>query len=241
MKVKLTNTPFLTASQIGELASALDNAHTRVIKAIERLHKDVATKKSEIANRWKNAHIDSAERAKIEAQEIIVSLRTIKDNSKAEMDRLFKEAGAAYHQIAPQKLYYDSPVKVLSRQALGDPRRTDYLMQLQQAGAAEIAHIGQVAVGTGNVALAAAVLSRLDAMPTNQRPFSAHDLASAIDTEYKKVTEYLKIAEARFQGVVLAIRAWQYDKANLIDSVSLAYRMRQIDQKVLQEIQDDEP
>ena len=100
--------------------------------------------------------------------------------------------------------------------------------------------MGQLAAGTGNVALAAAVLSRLDAMPTNQRPFTAQQLASAIDTDYKKVAEYLKIAEARFQGVVLAIRAWQSDKANLVDTVSLAIRSRQIDQKVLQELKDGE-
>jgi len=55
MKVTLTDTPLLNTQQIGELASSLDAIHSRVIKAIERLNKDVATKKAEVAARWKNS------------------------------------------------------------------------------------------------------------------------------------------------------------------------------------------
>lgn len=238
MKITISKTPFLTPQQVGDLASSIDSTHAKVLKAIDRLNNDVAAKKAEIANRWKIASIDLSDRTRIIAQETLVGIRTIRENSKAELERMFKEAGTAYNELTAQKLYYDSPVKVLSRHALGDARRTDYTLQLEHAGSAEIASIGQFAVGTGNVALAAAVLSQLDAMPTNERPFSAPQLALAVTTDFAKVNEYIKIAETRFQGVVLAIRAWTADKANPINTVSLALREREIDQKVLKELHD---
>lgn len=51
--------PLLSPQQIGELASNLDAIHTRALKAIERLNQDVASRKADIANRWKSAGIDA--------------------------------------------------------------------------------------------------------------------------------------------------------------------------------------
>ena len=39
----LADAPLLTPAQIGELASSLDGLHGRVLKAIERLQKDIDT------------------------------------------------------------------------------------------------------------------------------------------------------------------------------------------------------
>jgi len=239
MKSILTHTPLLTPQQIGELTSSLDNTHAKVLKAIDRLNKDIATKKSAIASRWENVPIDKGDRTRIEQREWLLEMDAIRNNSKGELDRLFKEAGAAYYQIIPQRLYYDSPVKVLSRQGLGDARRTDYTIQLQHAGPAEIASMGQLAIGSGNSTLAAVVLSRLDAMPVNHRPFGAHHLAANVVTDFAKVNEYLKLAEVRFQGVVLAIRAWSSGVANPINTISLALRERQLDKKILKELEND--
>lgn len=240
MKITLVHTPIQNPQQIGELTSSLDSTHTKVLKVIERLNKDVAAKKAEIANRWKNFRISMQDRVRLSEEETSKCILEIRENSKAELDRLFKEAGETYNQIVTQKIYYDNPVKVLSRHGLGDPRRTDYILQLQHAGSAEMANIGQLAVATDNAVLAAAVLSRLDAMPTNQRPFSAHDLALAVKTDFGKVAEYLKIAEVRFQGIVLAVRAWNAGKANPIDTVSLAMRQRTLDKAILEELRDEE-
>ncbi|BAN51108.1 hypothetical protein [Metapseudomonas resinovorans] len=237
MKIELTNTPLLTPQQIGELASALDTLHTRVLKAIERLQKDVAARKAEIASRWKAAAIGEADRARFAESETLASIRQIKDNSRAELDRLFKEAGPSHSKLIAQRSYYDSPVKVLSRIALGDARRTAYLQQLAHAGAAELGHMAQVAVGTKNEPLAAAVLSLLDAMPTKDRTVSPQALASAmLLDDFRKVQEYLKIGDARLQGIVLAVRAWEQGRTNGYDTVALAMRTQAIDVQVLQEL-----
>lgn len=237
MKIELTDTPLLSPPKIGELASSLDALHTRVIKAIERLNKDVATKKAEIANRWKSAGIDPADRARIAQTETLAAVRLIKDNSRAELDRTLKDAGPAHAQLVAQRPYYESPVKVLSRAGLGDARRTAYLQQLVHAGSAELGHMAQVAVGSKNEPLAAAVLSLLDTMPTKDRPVSPHALASAMQLDdYTKVREYLKIGDARLQGIVLAVRAWNQGRSNPLNTVALALREQAIDANVLKEV-----
>lgn len=55
MKIELSDTPLLSTQQIGELASTLDLLHKRTLTAIERLNKDIATRKQQIAARWKTA------------------------------------------------------------------------------------------------------------------------------------------------------------------------------------------
>ena len=236
MKIELTNTPLLSPQQIGELASALDALHGRVLKAIARLQKDVDARKAEIANRWKSAGIDAADRARFAQNETLAAVRQIRDSSRAELDSLLREAGPSHAQLVAQRPYYDSPVKVLSRAALGDPRRTAYLQQLAHAGPAELGHMAQVAVGTGNEPLAAAVLSLLDALPTRDRPVSPQSLASAMrQGDYLKVHEYMKIGDARLQGIVLAVRTWSQGKSNPLDTVSLALRERGVDASLLGE------
>lgn len=235
MKIELTTAPLLSPGQIGELASSLDTLHSRVIKTIERLNKDVATRKAEIANRWKNAAgVTGSDLARIAQSETVAAIGHIKDNSQAELDQLLKTAAPANSQLVNQRPFYDSPVKVLSRAALGDSRRTDYLLQLQFGSHAELGHMAQVAVSTKNVPLAAAVLSLLDRMPTKDRPVSPVELASAMRLDaYLKVQEYLKLGDARLQAIVVAIRAWNAGKTNPLSTVSLALYERSIDHDLI--------
>lgn len=164
----------------------------------------------------------------------LASVREIKDNSKAELDKIMKEAGAPHAQLVAQRQFYDSPAKVLARAALGDPKRTEYLQQLQHAGPAELGHMAQVAVGTRNVALASAVLSLIDRLPTKDRPVGPVELASAMkQDDFLKVQEYIKLGDARLQGILVAIRAWNSGKSNPLSSVQLAMREQEIDHDLI--------
>jgi hypothetical protein len=237
MKIELTQTPLLTPPQVGELASTLDAIHTRVLKTIERLQKDVDVKKAEVANRWKTVGVDMRDKARYAEKETAAVIREIQANSRAELDRAFKEAGPAHAKLQAQRPYYDNPVKVLSRVSLGSTQRSAYLQQLAYAGPAELAHMAQVAVGTKNESLAAAVLSLLDAMQTKERPTSPIALATAMQVQdFVKVQEYFKIGEARLQGIVLAIRSWMHNKSTPIDTVSLALMQREIDKDIAEEV-----
>ncbi|EPO4284803.1 hypothetical protein ACUARH_001807 [Pseudomonas aeruginosa] len=235
MKITFSDTPLLTPQQIGELASTLDLLHKRTLTTIERLNKDIATRKQQIASRWKNAPgLSSGDLARFAENETLATIREIKDNSKAELDKIIKDAGAPHAQLIGQRQFYDSPAKVLARAALGDPKRTEYLQQLQHAGHAELGHMAQVAVGTGNVALASAVLSLIDRLPTKDRPVGPAELATAMKLDdFLKVQEYIKLGDARLQGILVAIRAWNAGKSNPISSVQLAMRERGIDRDLI--------
>lgn len=241
MKIELTQTPLLSPQQIGELASNLDAIHSRVIKAIERLNKDVATKKTEIASRWKRSPgIGAGDLSRFAQNETLAVVRQIKDNSKAELDKLLKDTGSPHAQLMSQRPFYDSPVKVLSRAALGDSRRTEYLQQLSHAGPAELGHMAQVAVGTQNVPLASAVLSLLDRLPTKERPVGPVELATAMHLdEFEKVREYIKLGDLRLQGILVAIRTWNAGRSNPISSVQLAMREQEIDHDLIGGSHDD--
>lgn len=239
MKTELNSKiPFLSVQEIGELTSSLDATHTRTIKAIERLQKDIDSQKAAIANRWKTAQIGENYKRDIQGQENRAALLTIRKNSEKELNDLFLEAGASHRKIAEQRAFYDSPVKTLARAGLGDPKRSDYLRQLKGAGAAEVAHMAQFAVSTRNVTLAAALLTVLDGFQTANRPFTAHHLADSFaHDDFVKVREYMKIAEHRFQGTVIAVRTWLADKANPLHTVSLALMGRTLDESVLDELE----
>ena len=231
----LSNTPLLTAAEIGALASSLDALHTKTLKVIERLNQDVAERKRQIASRWKSAPgLSAGDLARFAEQEPLASVRQIKDNAEAELDKLIKDAGAPHAQLIDQRQFYDSPAKVLSRAALGDPKRTEYLQQLQHAGPAELASMAQVAVSSKNVPLAAAVLSLLDRMPSKDRPVGPAELAHAMRLEeFLKVQEYIKLGYARLQGILVAIRTWKHGRSNPINTVQLALREQEIDRGVI--------
>ena len=230
----LADAPLLTPAQIGELASSLDGLHGRVLKAIDRLQKDVDTRKQEIANRWKQTGVGMVDRARFAEQETLAVVSDIKANAEKELDGYLKSAGAPHAQLIAQRPFYDSPVKVLSRAALGDARRTEYLNQLAYAGPAELGHMAQVAVSSKNVPLAAAVLSLLDRMPSKDRPVGPAELAHAMRLDdFLKVQEYIKLGDVRLQGILVAIRTWTAGKSNPLDTVQLAMRERGIDRDLI--------
>lgn len=236
MSIELTNTPLLSPSQIGELASQLDAIHTKALKAIERLQKDVDTRKREIANRWKTSGISSGDQARYAESETRAAVLQIRDNAEQELNAILKSAGAPHERLVAQRQFYDSPVKVLSRAGLGGQERSHYVTQLSHAGPSELAHMAQVAVSTKNEPLAAAVLGLLDAVPTKDRPVSPQHLARAMELDaFNKVQEYIKLGDVRLQGILVAIRTWKQGRANPLDTVALALRERAIEKSIIEE------
>ena len=231
----LADAPLLTPAQIGELASSLDGLHGRVLKVIDRLQKDVEARKKDIASRWKSAPgVSAGDLARFAQNETVAAVRQIKDNSAKELDKLLKDAGAPHAQLVSQREFFSSPAKVLARAALGDPKRTEYLHQLAYAGPAELGHMAQVTVATQNIPLASALLSLLDRMPSKDRPVGPAELAAAMKLDdYLKVQEYIKLGDARLQGILVAIRTWNQGKSNPLNTVQLALREQAIDRGLI--------
>lgn len=233
--------PFLDASALVERASNLDAIHSRTLKVVERLQKDVDTRKREIANRWKSTAISGMDRQRIEAEEVRVAVLTIRQNAEKELDAILKETGAAHAQVEAQRDFYDSPVKTLNRMTLGDAKRSEYMRQLDNVGPAELTHLAQFAVSSRNPALAAAIVSRLDTMQSTSRPFGSVALANAMQLdEHRKAVEAIKIADARLQAIVVAIRTWKAGTGNPLNTVQLALRNRQLDPELMKQLEADD-
>lgn len=236
MNVLNPQTPFLNGSQMIEAASAIDAVHARVIKAIERLQNDVASRKLAAANRWKGtAHLmNEADRKRIESNEVHAAIVEIQRAAEKELDALLKEAGASHEKAISQRQFYDSPVKTLNRLTLGDAKRSEYMRQVESIGPAELTHLAQFAVSTGNNALAAAIVTRLDGMPAKDRPFTPVELAQSMNLdEHRKGVEAIKIVDVRLQSILVAIRAWNAGKSNPLNTVQLALRNKELDLSVL--------
>lgn len=230
MKIELFPTPFLNVSQIGELASGLDLIHGRVLKVIERLQKDVETRKAEIASRWKQMDVDDADRRRFISQENGKAIVIIRENARKELDGLLKEAGAAYHRIADQKPYYASRILVLNRQGLGTEKRAQYERTAEKARSVSLAGLMQLAIGTSDLVLAAALVQENDSRRESDRGFDTLEGLKQIKLEeYEKAQEYIRLSDVRFQAVVLAIRTWSMGKSNPLETVTLALRKRELE------------
>lgn len=236
MKIELTNVPLLSPSELIALASSLDVIHQKTLKSLERLAKDLETRKKDIASRWKNAGLSMEDQARYSESETLASVRQIRENAQAELNGLLKSAGKPHAELIAQRQFYSSAVQVLSRVGLGSQERTNYSLQVRDSGPAELAHLAQVAVSTKNATLAAALLSVLDATPTASRPVSGQSLARAMELpDYEKAQQAIALGDARLQAIIVAVRAFNQGKSNPLDSVSLALRERSIEKGILGE------
>lgn len=226
--------PYLTGGSMVEVASAIDALHVRTTKAIARLESDFNTQRLAIIAKWQNTPLNESDRRRIEAQELNAILFKIRDTCDAELDGYLKEAGALHAKGVSQRDYWSSPVMTLNRITLGSERRGAYLAQTQDAGPAEVAHLAQWSVSTGNLDLAAALVTRLDSMPVGDRPFGPVAVAAGLKLEeHRKAVEALKIIEARFQGIVIAIRSFKQGMWNPLNRVGLALAGRTLDEKMM--------
>lgn len=51
--------------------------------------------------------------------------------------------------------------------------------------------------------------------------------------DYEKVREYIKLGDARLQGILVAVRTWQSGRSNPLNTVSLAMREQEIDHALI--------
>lgn len=226
MKIELHNTSFLTVSQIGDLTSQLDVAHTQALKALDRLHKDVATRQAEIKDRWQRVQgLTGAEKMRLAGQEISTIQQTIRANSKDELDRLFKHAGGLHRQVQAQKVHYAHKAQVLGRFGMGTERRSLLEGSAAKTRPVALANMVQHAIGTNDLVLAAVVLTENDYRRESDRAFRSGEALDMLAVpEFDKAHEFFKLADVRFQAVVLAVRTWTMGKTNPIDTVALGLR-----------------
>jgi hypothetical protein len=94
---------------------------------------------------------------------------------------------------------WESPQVVATLENVGSQERSRYLEQIKTLGPASLASLAMKAEMESNRALASALISVNDALPTDKRPFSSQELASAVfkaDVDAAKEA-HLQIARAQ--------------------------------------------
>ena len=119
--------------------------------------------------------------------------------SAEERGHLMAELRANNEKIAAVADMWSDPVAVLMRSTRADSKRSTYAANLSSSGPIEVVNALRDAVLTGDKALAAAALSRLDAMPKDSRKLvrlSKRDVAEPlVSDEWNKARTFIAITE----------------------------------------------
>jgi hypothetical protein len=236
MKIELTGANFLTLPELGELSARLDVLHQKTIKTIDRLQNEVEVQKTRIANHWRGvAALGPADRGRVMAEQASEAIRAIRQNAKPELDGIMRAAGASYGPLVGQRPYWASRALVLNRQGLGTSRRNALEETAERARQVGLAGLAQLAIGTGDLVVAAVVVNENDRRRDPERAFSTAEFLPGLD-DYDKAQQYLLIGENRMNAIALAIRTWQSARPSPISTVSLAYAKMGEDGAILTEL-----
>lgn len=163
--------------------------------------------------------------AKREAHEYHRNLATSTEPERIERLKTLKALDSRAVQLEP---LFESPVQMLGRVGLGSPERSRYQEQLASAGPRELQNHAQWALAHGDKILAAAVLSRLDALPAGQRPLRASDFAQqVVGDELKQVREALRKVRAAAQHAINVNRDFERHRVDATAKIALGLARRQ--------------
>ena len=118
---------------------------------------------------------------------------------------------------------------MLSRVGLGSPERSRYTEQLRHVGPPELENYARWAQHKGDRILAAAVLSRLDALPTKQRPIKATEYAnSLLGDEFREIETAFKRIHLATQRAINANREFERGHVDPTAKISMGLAARKL-------------
>ncbi len=144
-------------------------------------------------------------------------------SSQAERAAMLKGLKAHADEAAAISAVYASPAMMLGRVALGEPKRTQYQTQLAEGGPVELETAARTAIMSGDMVLAAAVMTVIDRRPRDRRPFTVQAFAARVLGEvWKRLNAKLKGIQLAYKSAVAADREFVRGKADAITNLSLA-------------------
>lgn len=203
-----SNVP-LTTEYIERIAARTVEVATAFRARIESLQKQVDDAKQRFVTEanadvlsTSHADRDTARRLfkKRAADKLIAFRNNIVPASKASRDDLLSQLAKLATEARFLLSVCQSPAQMLGRVALGDTKRTSYQQQLTGAGPVELESAAALAVSSGDVVLAAAVVTVIDRMPVHRRPFPVAAFAE------RMWGEQFRDVSGRLHGILLAER-----------------------------------
>src|SRR5690606_30331450 len=174
--------------------------------------------------------IPSANRAGIISQSVRGRRKELADES-ADLRRTYvRQLAEAADSAKGAEELYRSSVGLLMRKTLGSEARSRYLEQTQHSGPEELRHFAILAAATGNLDLAAALVTRVERFPAADRPFSRAELADRlVGDELREVRLALATAQLAAAEGLDADTRFETGQTNAHRRLELSMMRKRID------------
>jgi hypothetical protein len=151
--------------RLAERASALNARYTRTTQALadaEQRHKEQLARQLDGVTDGAEADLIRKVQGRAHSRELGRLRRQLLEEAEGDVAGIMAPVDDIEASVAATEKLWASPVAVLSRAALGDAKKSEYLRQLDGAGPAELMAAGELALLEKNRALQSAVLLTAD-------------------------------------------------------------------------------
>lgn len=149
--------------------------------------------------------------------------RNLVASSEAERSAMLKALKGYADEAAAIQAICMTPTMLLGRVALGDPKRTQYMQQLDGAGPVEMETAARQAIMTGDLVLASAIATVVDRRPKDRRPFTVQAFAErVIGPIWGRMNTKLEGVQLSFKSALAADREFVRGQADPLMNLSLA-------------------
>lgn len=164
------------------------------------------------------------------ASKIVKFRANIVPASRAQRHELLDPLGALAQQAAFLMELFSSPAQALGRVGLGTAQRTNYQQQLTGAGPVELQSYAAQAITANDAVLAAALVTVIDRMPRDRRPFSVSEFAEQMWGEkHRAALVKLKTVIRANKLAQIANSTFETGRANPAAKLSAMLDQRDID------------
>ncbi len=216
----------LSASFVTRILALEDQVGTREAEVLANAAKYGQLPGDQDRNARQVVKIATRNAAKREARQY---RRDLAGNTEAERTERLKQLRAIEARANSLAPLFETPVQMLSRAGLGSAERTHYHEQLRDAGPRELKNYADWALHKGDRILAAAVLSRLDKLSTESRPFKAMDFArTLVGDEFDKTRQAIERIRVATQRALNANRDFETGRIDATARISMGLARRPV-------------
>ncbi|MBL8561280.1 MAG: hypothetical protein JNN06_03275 [Gemmobacter sp.] len=221
--IPFSNTPALATADVISLAEVAAKRAAKFAAMIDTLEAGPAARAAEVGRSLENVGMPRRDVEAAVAKAQAAARTEVARNSADARWGAIRELVTSAESLDTTAALWASPVTVLSRAGLGTDERTNFMRQLEGAGAVELTNMAVHAAATGNKVLGAAIISIIDRMPRKDRPFSAAELADKlVGPETKAVNDAIAAIRNAAQRAIVRNREFEQRRVNPIDRVKMA-------------------
>jgi hypothetical protein len=208
-------------------AGSIEGMHEALNTAARRFESESAAIVSQ-AGRGSSAPIADAARH-ITGHKLEKYRTSLLAETQRNREDMLGQLQSAYERLDLSVRATPSPVAMLGMSALGQENRQRYESQLAGAGPATVGNAAIRAVATGDLALGAAVLARLDAIPKEQRPIQPQDLAARmVGARHAQLVHRTERARISFIAARDADRSLRTGRSDAVAKISRGLAVRKL-------------